>query len=91
MPNVLRWNIARREQLGRLVTGEPAEGLPSILAEVRRWAARVIAMSGDSRLVFVGRSPETLFDYLTGALSGTSCADRSWRMHFRCEARFVCR
>jgi hypothetical protein len=76
MPNVFRWNIARREQLGRLVTGEPVEGLASILAEVRRCAARVIAMSGDSRLVFVGRSPETLFDYLTGALSGTSWADR---------------
>ena len=35
MPNVFRWNIARREQLGRLATGESVEGLPSILEEVR--------------------------------------------------------
>ncbi|HEX5076385.1 MAG TPA: hypothetical protein VFW03_24455 [Gemmatimonadaceae bacterium] len=56
MPNVFRWNIARREQLGRLVTGEPVENLPWILEEVRRCAARVIAMAGDSQLVFVGRS-----------------------------------
>lgn len=76
MPNVFRWDIARREQLGRLVTGEPVEGLASLLEEVRRCSARVIAMSGDSRLVFVGRSPETLFDYLTGAFEGTSWSDR---------------
>lgn len=81
MPNVFRWSIARREQLGRLVTGEPVEGFASILAEVRRCAARVIAMAGDSRLVFVGRSPETLFDYLTGAFAGTSWSDRLALLH----------
>jgi hypothetical protein len=81
MPNVFRWNIARREQLGRLVTGEPVERLPSILEEVRRCAARVIAMAGDSQLVFVGRSPEALFDYLTGAFAGTSWADRMTLLH----------
>ena len=81
MPNVFRWNIARPEQLGRLVTGEPVDGLPSMLEEVRRCSARVIAMSGDSRLVFVGRSPEALFDYLTGAFVGTSWSDRLTLLH----------
>ena len=81
MPNVFRWNIARREQLGRLVTGESVEGLPWILEEVRRCAARVMAMAGDSQLVFVGRSPEALFDYLTGALAGTSWSDRTTLLH----------
>ena len=76
MPNVFRWNIARREQLGRLVTGEPAESFTRELVEVRRSSARVIAMAGDARLVFVGRSPEPLFDYLTGAFGGTSWAER---------------
>src|SRR5215211_3219521 len=33
-------------------------------------------MAGDSRLVFIGRSPENLYDYLTGALTETSWADR---------------
>jgi len=81
MPNVFRWNIARREQLGRLVTGESVEGLPWILEEVRRCAALVIAMAGDSQLVFVGRSPEALFDYLTGAFAGTSWFDRTTLLH----------
>lgn len=80
MPNVFRWNIARREQLGRLVTGEPVDGLPAILEEVRRCAARVIAMSADSRLSFVGRSPEALFDYLTGR-------PRCWALKLSIQAR----
>jgi hypothetical protein len=80
MPNVFRWNISRREQLGRLPLDEPDFGYYSferVLPELRRCSARVLAMAGDSRLVFIGRSPESLYDYLTGALSGTSWADRS--------------
>jgi len=76
MPTVFRWNITRREQLGRLITGEPAELHPAMLDELRRCCARVIAMAGDARLVFIGRSPEHLYDYLTGALAHTSWADR---------------
>src|SRR6185503_9226279 len=63
MPTVFRWNIARREQLGRLPTGEPDFGYSSlerVLPEIRRCSARVLAMAGDSRLVFIGRSPESL-------------------------------
>lgn len=76
MPTVFRWNIARREQLGRLVDGEPAEIHQSVLDELRLCCARVIAMAGDSRLVFIGRSPEHLYDYLTGAFASTSWAGR---------------
>ena len=64
MPAVFRWNITRREQLGRLVEGEPAEIHRSVLEELRLCCARVIAMAGDSRLVFIGRSPEQLYDDL---------------------------
>ncbi len=82
MPNVFRWNIARREQLGRLVAGDkPADCFPAVLDEVPRCSARVIAAAGDARLVFVGRSPENLFDYLTGALAGTSWSDRLAILH----------
>ena len=72
MHTVFRWNIARREQLGRLVAGELAPDLSYVIEEIRRCCARVIAMAGDSRLVFIGRSPENLHDYLTGALAETS-------------------
>jgi hypothetical protein len=76
MASVFRWNVTRREQLGGLLEGEPAESYPEFLEDLRRCCARVIAMAGDSRLVFVGRSPESLYDYLTGALAATSWADR---------------
>lgn len=77
MPNVFRWDITRREQLGRLVLDdEPDPWFATILAEVRHCCARVIAMAGDARLVFLGRSPESLHDYLASALARTSWAGR---------------
>ena len=79
-----RWDVRRREQLGRLLNG-PAPARPwwhlpvrfrDLLPQVRACSARVLARAGDARLVFVGRSPENLFDYLTGALADTPWADR---------------
>jgi hypothetical protein len=79
-----RWDVRKREQLGRLI--ETASPPPptwwkpprweEVLREVRTCAARVLARGGDARLVFVGRSPDNLFDYLTGALAGTGWAER---------------
>ena len=79
-----RWDVRRREQLGRLLDvpapprppGGGAVPFRELLPEVRDSAARVLARAGDARLVFVGRSPENLFDYLTGILAHTSWADR---------------
>ncbi|HEX6041869.1 hypothetical protein [Longimicrobium sp.] len=80
-----RWDVRRREQLGRLVDAPPppprAGGwtpprFKHLLPEVRACAVRVLARAGDARLIFVGRSPENMFDYLTGALADTRWADR---------------
>jgi hypothetical protein len=71
-----RWDIRRREQLGTLARGAPAESYPGFLEDLRRCCARVVAAAGDARLVFLGRSPESLFDYSSGALADTSWADR---------------
>lgn len=79
-----RWDVRRREQLGRLLQAPPPDRpywyIPTrfrdLLPEVRACSARVLARAGDARLVFVGRSPENLFDYLTGALADTPWADR---------------
>ena len=97
MPTIFRWNIARREQLGRLVAGEPAQPntdappweptFRSVLEDVRECSARVIAMAGDARLVFIGRSPECLYDYLTGALGGTSWARRPVALNLSLKGR----
>jgi hypothetical protein len=79
-----RWDVRRREQLGRLLQAplpkRPYWYIPTrfrdLLPGVRTCSARVLARAGDARLVFVGRSPENLFDYLTGALADTPWADR---------------
>ena len=77
-----RWNLAKRSELGRLIedlTAEDGEWLVEHLCPV---AARVIAFAGDSDLYFVGRSPESLFDYLSGLLFDTSWAGRLHLLHF---------
>ena len=71
-----RWNVARREQLGRLVDGPPASVYDAFMEDLREASARVVAMAGGSRLAFVGRSPESLFDYLSGVVAETSWEPR---------------
>lgn len=67
-----RWDPSRRAQLGTLVRGTPAEHYPAFLDDLRECCARVVACVGDGRPVFVGRSPESIHDYLAGALADTS-------------------
>src|SRR5688500_13363749 len=79
-----RWDVRRREQLGRLLETAPLDPRAwwhgpywaEFLDELRICAARVVARAGNARMVFVGRSPESLYDYLTGALAGTDWEDR---------------
>ena len=77
-----RWDVSRREQLGRLLDAPAPEHAPRpwpwphLLTPLRECCTRVIAAARDARLVFVGRSPESLFDYLSGALAETAWADR---------------
>ncbi|HEX6747501.1 MAG TPA: hypothetical protein VF092_09460 [Longimicrobium sp.] len=71
-----RWNLARRQQLGSLLDGPEAASYAGFVDTLRRCCVRVLALSRDSDLIFVGRSPESLFDYLSGILSDTSYADR---------------
>lgn len=73
-----RWDLSRREQLPKTpdwLYGFP-EYWPQVKSssdfevELRLCAARVIAAAGDTDWVFVGRSPEHLFDYLSGIFEG---------------------
>lgn len=65
-----RWDIKRREQLGGLVEGDEAPVYHGFETDLRTAAAKVVARAGDSDLVFLGRSPESLFDYLSGIFHG---------------------
>ena len=71
-----RWHIEKESEVAGLLEGLPAPSLHGLLDDLRSCAARVLALSRDSDLVFVGRSPENLNDYLKGVLHGTSWAHR---------------
>jgi hypothetical protein len=71
-----RWDVSRREQLGRIAEGVQVETYPGFEDDLVTCCARVLALGGDSDFVFVGRSPECLFDFLSGALATTSWSNR---------------
>jgi hypothetical protein len=61
-----RWDLTHRNHLGSLVDGEPAESYAAFLDHLLPCCSRVLAFGGDSDLIFVGRSPESIFDHLSG-------------------------
>ncbi len=81
-PAPFRWDIARREQLGGLVEGELAPVYDGFEVDLAQCAARVIAESAGSDIVFVGRSPEHLFDYLSGIFATVPDAIRLQLLHY---------
>lgn len=76
MAKPFRWQVARRERLGRLLDGERAPAYPELIDDLLGCCARVIAHAGDADLVFVGRSPESIFDLGSGLLADTAWAPR---------------
>lgn len=77
-----RWDLTRRNHLGTLVEGEATATYDSFPEQLLACCARVVAFSGDSDLVFVGRSPESVFDHLSGLLFDSSWAGRLELLHF---------
>jgi hypothetical protein len=71
-----RWDVARRSQLGSLTEVARPETYPQFEADLLYCCAEVLSFAGDSDLVFVGRSPQALFDLLSGLLFDTSWRDR---------------
>ncbi|WP_200926297.1 hypothetical protein [Sphaerimonospora mesophila] len=75
-PNLpFRWDLVRRDQLGTLLEGRAEPTLP-YLDMLIECGAKVLARSGDGDVHFVGRSADSVFDLLSGALSATSRPDR---------------
>jgi hypothetical protein len=69
-----RWDVKKKEQLGALTKGERSSAYPGFIGELRKCASRLISFSDDGLIAFVGRSPESFFDYLSGVFEGTSKA-----------------
>lgn len=76
-----RWDLVRPDQLGRLLDG-CAEPSLWFVDELVACAGKVLARGGDARLLFVGRSADSVVDLLSGALAGSPLAGRLQRLPF---------
>jgi len=74
-----RWNLVEPDQLGSLLNGCVQPDLWYLDARVA-CSARVIARSANGHLYFVGRSADSIYDLLAGALADTSWRDRLFRL-----------
>lgn len=71
-----RWNMARSHLMRRLGNGR-ASAIPGYQRDrLLRCGVNVLRAGGDADFVFVGRSLESVYDLLSGALSRTSWYDR---------------
>lgn len=77
-----RWDLTNRNHLGSLIEGEQAVSYPSFPDHLLSCCSKLLAFGGDSDLIFVGRSPESIFDHLSGLLFDTSWFDRLELLHF---------
>lgn len=82
-PRPHRWDLLRPDRLGSLLDGVEQPEL-WYLDELTVCAAKVVARSGDADLRFVGRSADSVFDLLGGALAKTSWSGRLGRLPLSC-------
>jgi len=67
-----RWNLKRREQLGELLVGDSELAYPDYEHELMDCAVKVVARSSNRKIIFVGRSPENIFDLLSGVFGNST-------------------
>ena len=84
-----RWNLKKREQLGSLLNNYKSESDLYYIDDIRECAAKVLARSDNRRLIFVGRSPENIFDYLSGVLQHTSWEEKLEHLNISNRAREI--
>jgi hypothetical protein len=77
-PVPFRWNLVTPDQLGTLLSGTNTPDL-WFLGDLLACAGKVLARSRNGDLVFVGRSLDSMFDMLSGALAGDSGREL-WRL-----------
>ncbi|MGW2638272.1 hypothetical protein [Streptomyces sp. NPDC001348] len=82
-PAPYRWDLLRPDRLGTLLDGVEQPDL-WYLEELTVCAAKVVARSGGADLRFVGRSADSVFDLLGGALAETSWSGRLGRLPLSC-------
>jgi hypothetical protein len=83
-----RWDLFTPDHLGSMIDDSVTPDL-WFLPELVACAGKVLARSGGGDLVFVGRSLDSMFDLLGGALSGIDDAPRLSRLPFSFYRPFV--
>jgi hypothetical protein len=76
-----RWDLVTPDQLGSLLAGTTQPDL-WFLESLVECAGKVVARSGGGELVFVGRSLDSMFDLLSGALADAGGTVRLSRLPF---------
>jgi len=71
-----RWDMSSAEVARRVGRGLRAAVPGQMKESLLRCAVRVLLAAGDADLVFVGRSPESIYDFLSGAFAGTPARER---------------
>lgn len=62
-----RWNIRKLNEIGSLLQYAPEpHDYPPFQTELLRSLSRILAFAGNSHWYFIGRSPESYFDFLSG-------------------------
>ena len=87
MKKPFRWNIEKKNELGKLIFNSIKEIDEEFLSELIESTSRIIAYSNNSRLFFVGRSPENYFDFLKGIYFDTKLKSDSINL-FQFSGRF---
>lgn len=83
-PKPFRWDVSKREQLGQLVSAaDSVEALDDAFMKVmQQTSARILAFGDDSDYAFIGRTPESFFDYLSGVFYGLADVPRLHLVQF---------
>jgi hypothetical protein len=76
VPVPFRWDVTQPQQLGTLLEGDASGSYDKFSNDLLACAAQVVGLAGDSDLVFLGRSLESLYDVLSALLVGTSWQGR---------------
>lgn len=75
-----RWDLIAPDNVGTLLDGTPPPDRLWFGEALATCTGRVLARCGDGDLVFVGRSLDSMFDLLGGALEHTDWSDRLRRL-----------
>jgi hypothetical protein len=79
-----RWDLGRSEQLGSLLHGQVAEAYPQFTQDLLQVGVDCLAMSSNADLYFVGRSPDSVYDYLCGISARSWWRSRLHALPFSC-------